>query len=172
MKLFISILLKKFLNLITLIKTKCSSYLTWKILIFIANFDEYLTHICNFRLCAKNKFPRGSRVWRRILNYLYKKLKGVKAIMYFLLLVRRVWISHYIEWFKGVLDSRDIDFTLIVFSVQTHPRWRERIAISLNRIVRTYIFRDLIAIITIIPLNPSIKFIDSLQDPLKSFRKF
>lgn len=76
--------------------------------------------------------------------------------MYFLLPVRRVWISRYIERFKGVLDPRDIDFTLIVFSVQTHPCRRERIAISLNRIVRTYIFRDLIAIIAIIPLNPSI----------------
>lgn len=69
---------------------------------------------------------------------------------------------------KEYWTSRDIDFTLIVFSVQTHPCWRERIAISLNRIVRTYIFRDLVAIIAIIPLNLSIyRF---TQDPLKSRR--
>lgn len=53
------------------------------------------------RLYAKNKFPRDSRARIRILSYLYKKRKGAEAIMYFLLPVRRVWISRYIERFKG-----------------------------------------------------------------------
>lgn len=53
------------------------------------------------RLYAKNKFPRDSRARIRILSYLYKKRKGAETIMYFLLPVRRVWISRYIERFKG-----------------------------------------------------------------------